>query len=204
MTHHNRSFRAFARTGAALALLSTVFVADASSGASSGDAWPTPAAKAMADRLLATTARGNGLIAFTSNRDGNKEIYSMFIDGLSQTDLSNNPADDFQAAWSPGGDKIAFTSTRSGNNDIWVMDPDGSSPVNLTNNAANDSQAAWSPDGLEDRLHQQPQRDQRHLGHERQRLQPGPADQVVRLREPAELQQHRLEDRLHQRQGRQP
>ena len=148
MTHHTRSFRAFARTGAALALLSTVFVAAASSGASSGDAWPTPGAKAMADRLLATTARGNGLIAFTSNRDGNKEIYSMFIDGLSQTDLTNNPADDFQAAWSPGGDKIAFTSTRSGNNDIWVMNPDGSGPVNLTNNAANDSQAAWSPDGL--------------------------------------------------------
>jgi phospholipase C len=148
MTLHIRSPRSFVRVGVALALLSSVFVGAASSGASSGAAWPTPDAQAMAERLAASTARGNGLIAFTSNRDGNKEVYSMFIDGLSQTNLTNNAADDSQAAWSPGGDKIAFTSTRSGNNDVWVMDPDGSNPVNLTNNAASDSQAAWSPDGL--------------------------------------------------------
>ncbi len=33
-------------------------------------------------------------IAFTSDRDGNNEIYIMNADGSEQTRLTNNPADD--------------------------------------------------------------------------------------------------------------
>jgi Tol biopolymer transport system component len=40
-------------------------------------------------------------IAFTSNRDGNREIYSMNADGSDQTNLTNSPADDFAPAWQP-------------------------------------------------------------------------------------------------------
>ena len=36
----------------------------------------------------------NGLIAFTSNRDGNDEIYFMAADGSGQTRLTTNPAVD--------------------------------------------------------------------------------------------------------------
>ena len=52
-------------------------------------------------------------IAFTSNRDGNREIYVMNDDGSGQANLTNNPADDSQPAWSstrnigsPGPDGI--------------------------------------------------------------------------------------------------
>jgi Tol biopolymer transport system component len=36
----------------------------------------------------------SGLIAFTSNRDGNDEIYFMAADGSGQTRLTTNPAVD--------------------------------------------------------------------------------------------------------------
>ena len=32
-------------------------------------------------------------ITFTSNRDGNQEVYGMEVDGSNQMNLTNNPAD---------------------------------------------------------------------------------------------------------------
>ena len=40
-------------------------------------------------------------IAFTSNRDGNDEIYVMKADGSSQTRLTKNTAHDGEPTWSP-------------------------------------------------------------------------------------------------------
>ncbi|MCH7838355.1 MAG: PD40 domain-containing protein, partial [Chloroflexi bacterium] len=41
------------------------------------------------------------VIAFTSERDGNSEIYIMNADGSGQTRLTNHPADDRSADWQP-------------------------------------------------------------------------------------------------------
>ncbi len=84
-------------------------------------------------------------IAFTSNRDGNYEIYVMNADGSNPTNLTNHWADDSRPAWSPDGSKITFTS----NQDVYVMNANGSNPMNLTNNSAYeyDASPAWSPDG---------------------------------------------------------
>src|SRR5438105_1146558 len=73
-----------------------------------------------------------GKIAFTSNRDGNDEIYVMNTDGTGVTRLTNDPASDSQPAWSPDGSRIAFTSTRVGNFDIYVMNADGTNVTRLT------------------------------------------------------------------------
>ena len=86
-------------------------------------------------------------IAFTSNRDGNFEIYVMHADGSGATRLTNNPAFDFSPAWSPNGTKIAFASERDGNDEIYVMNANGSGVTRLTNNSAFDADPAWSPDG---------------------------------------------------------
>ena len=86
-------------------------------------------------------------IAFTTDRDGNYEIYMMNTDGSNPVRLTNNSADDEAPAWSPDGRKIAFTTDRDGNYEIYVMNADGSNPVNLTNNSADDEDPAWSPDG---------------------------------------------------------
>ncbi len=40
-------------------------------------------------------------IVFTSERDGNQEIYIMSAAGLMQSNLTNDPAEDFQPAWQP-------------------------------------------------------------------------------------------------------
>jgi S1-C subfamily serine protease len=42
-----------------------------------------------------------GKIAFTSNRDGNLEIYVMNSDGSNETNLTNNSAWDSEPSWSP-------------------------------------------------------------------------------------------------------
>ena len=91
----------------------------------------------------------NGKIAFTSNRDGNDEIYVMNADGSNQTRLTNNTALDDAPAWSPDGTKIAFHSSRDGNEEIYVMNADGSNQTRLTNNSAFDFEPGWSPDGTQ-------------------------------------------------------
>lgn len=87
-------------------------------------------------------------IAFSSNRDGNGEIYTMNADGTNQTRLTNNSASESGPSWSPDGTKIVFVSDRDGQSEIYVMNVDGTNPVNLTNNPDNhDGEAEWSPDG---------------------------------------------------------
>ncbi|HEX8219631.1 MAG TPA: DPP IV N-terminal domain-containing protein [Chloroflexia bacterium] len=89
-----------------------------------------------------------GRIAFTSRRTGNKDIWRINGDGTAPINLTNNPADEDDAAYSPDGSKIAFSSTRdAGDQEIYVMNNDGSNPVRLTNSPGQDFSPSWSPDG---------------------------------------------------------
>ncbi len=93
-----------------------------------------------------TSARENGKIAFTSNRDGNFEIYVMNSDGSNQTRLINNQSFDGHPAFSPDGRKIAFVSNRSDSYEIFVMNADGSNQIRLTNNPDYVDSPVFSPD----------------------------------------------------------
>src|SRR5215208_1742788 len=88
-------------------------------------------------------------LAFTSDRDLNREIYVMNAqDGSNQTRLTDNADSDSLISWSPDGTKLAFTSDREGNWEIYVMNAqDGSNQTNLTMNPAFDFDPTWSPDG---------------------------------------------------------
>jgi len=91
-------------------------------------------------------------IVFTSERDGNPEIYVMESDGSNQINVTNNPAKDVTPVWSPDGRRIAFTSDRNGRSNIYVMDADGGNVRAVTNfdNTIGDYRVydpAWSPDG---------------------------------------------------------
>ena len=86
-------------------------------------------------------------IAFSSDRDGNWEIYVMNADGSGLVRLTDNDAYLDSPAWSPDGQRIAFQSNRDGNWEIYVMNADGSGLVRLIDNDANDFLPAWSPDG---------------------------------------------------------
>jgi len=85
-------------------------------------------------------------LAFTSNRDGNWEIYTVRLaDGL-VTRLTFNPAADEGPNWSCATGQIAFQSDRfAPNSEIFRMEADGTTPVRLTINPNGDAGPSWSP-----------------------------------------------------------
>src|SRR6266568_699008 len=64
-------------------------------------------------------------LAFTSNRDGNPEIYVMNRDGSGLRRMTNNPAIDVTPTWSPSGNQLAWVSDRTGSPKIYTMNADG-------------------------------------------------------------------------------
>ncbi len=88
-----------------------------------------------------------GKIVFTSERDGNQEIYVMSVDGAARARLTEDAAPDWCPDWSPDASRIAFTSNRDGNSEIYVMGADGSTPTRLTHEPAADTCPEWSSDG---------------------------------------------------------
>ncbi|HEX8181009.1 MAG TPA: S8 family serine peptidase, partial [Pyrinomonadaceae bacterium] len=88
----------------------------------------------------------NSKIAFSSQRDGNWELYVMDPDGSNQTNVTLNAARETTPVWSPDGRKIAFTSDRASSGDIYVVNSDGSGLTRLTTSPADGGSPTWSPD----------------------------------------------------------
>jgi Tol biopolymer transport system component len=90
-------------------------------------------------------------ILFTSERDGNQEIYLIQPDGGGLVRLTKDPAVDTDPDWSPDGRRIVFRSRRDGSSDIFVMGADGSQPTNLVRDPSDslddEFAPAWNPDG---------------------------------------------------------
>jgi TolB protein len=107
----------------------------------------TPLPTNTAFPLLSLSGSG-GVIAFTSERDGDAEIYVMNADGSDQRRLTFDPAYDAWPTWSPDGSQIAFTSDRGGSPGIYLMDADGGNVRPVTDDDGADSfWPEWSPDG---------------------------------------------------------
>ena len=100
---------------------------------------------ACGDRPLYTPPP-HGLIAFTSEQDGNREIYIMNANGSGLTRLTNHPSYDSEPTWSPDGKQIAFISSRDGIADIYIMDADRSSVTRVHKEHPEfDSSPTWTP-----------------------------------------------------------
>jgi len=108
------------------------------------------------DNMPRWSAKGD-LIAFTSNREGDYEIYTIRPDGTSLTRLTRSPGHDAHAAWSPDGRWLAFSSARGGfkdemarggggqpTTDIFVMRADGSDVRRLTDDASEEGTVAFA------------------------------------------------------------
>jgi Tol biopolymer transport system component len=102
--------------------------------------------------LVTSWSPDGSRLAFSSDRDGNTEIYLMNVDGSNVVRLTNNLASDTQPDWSPDGKQIAFTSDRDGNTEIYVLDVEeailstGDANVKrLTNYRGDEAGPVWKP-----------------------------------------------------------
>lgn len=91
-------------------------------------------------------------LAYTSDQNGNFDIYVIDLEDNGQHQLTNHPASDLSPTWSPDGHQIAFASDRDGMDfDIYVMTLDDltplGEPVRLSDNPYNDLEPRWSPRG---------------------------------------------------------
>jgi len=115
----------------------------------------TPVDPAAAGDIAPSLAVGEhgggppGSIVFSSQRDGNKEIYLMNADGTDPRRVTSNTADDYYPDLSPNGKQVVFTSKRTGNAEILVADLAGGNVRNLSNHTGDDDWARWSPNAQE-------------------------------------------------------
>ena len=122
-----------------------------------GDQTPTPSPASTATAIPAASptftpgasdAELAGRIVFVSFRDGDQELYLMSADGSELTNLTNDPADDFDPDWSPNGEQIAFVSKRIREEvHIFVMDADGGNVRQITVEASGGLAPRWSNGG---------------------------------------------------------
>jgi len=86
-------------------------------------------------------------LLFTSNRDGDMEIFLYSREGFPPRNLTRNESTDSFPVWMPDGKTFLFESNRTGDWEIFMQPVDGGANTNLTNNNANEHFAQVSPDG---------------------------------------------------------
>ena len=86
-------------------------------------------------------------LAYCAERGGQYDIYSISVNGGSETRLTNLPGLDDGPEYSPDGRYIWFNSTRTGLMQVWRMEADGSNPTHIVKEAANCWFPHVSPDG---------------------------------------------------------
>jgi TolB protein len=99
------------------------------------------------------------LIAFTSKREDNYDLYTIKPDGTGLTRITTDPGNDAHSVWSPDGKWLAFSSGITGFKDesalhrvnpqpygeICVIRADGSDMRVLTDNIFEEATPAWMP-----------------------------------------------------------
>jgi dipeptidyl aminopeptidase/acylaminoacyl peptidase len=90
-----------------------------------------------------------GKIVFTSERDGNSEIYVMNADGGDVQRLTDQSGFDAMPDFSPDGSMIVFISSRAGNQNVFIMNIDGSNVLQLTETPSREYHPTFSPDGTQ-------------------------------------------------------
>ena len=93
-----------------------------------------------------SVSRDGRLLAYSSDRAGNQDVWLMPIGGEARQ-MTADPAPDWNPLLSPDGQQIAFYSYRTGDREIWVMPSAGGAATQLTRSRGLDVVNSWSPDG---------------------------------------------------------
>ena len=87
-------------------------------------------------------------ISFSSNRNGNYDLYIIDRHGENLQRLTDQPTDEMHGRWSPNGRYLAYASNENALYfDIYVMDMRTKQRWQLTNHPNNDTCPTWAPDG---------------------------------------------------------
>ena len=99
------------------------------------------------DNFDPTIVADGNLIAYTSTRTGNPEIWVLNRTNGTERQLTHRDAQDVGPQWSPDGRQIAFGSNHGGAMRLWVMNADGGAPRPLGDNELAGLSIGWAPDG---------------------------------------------------------
>jgi Tol biopolymer transport system component/DNA-binding winged helix-turn-helix (wHTH) protein len=89
------------------------------------------------------------MVAFSSDRSGNLDIWIQSVDGGNPIQVSTSPAHDWQPDWSPDGSRLVFRSERDGGG-LYVVPALGGPEQQI---APFGYHARWSPDGTQILFH---------------------------------------------------
>jgi len=93
-------------------------------------------------------------IAFTSDADGNYEIYTMAVDGsdVRQLTFTDSPTQHVGPKYSPNGSTLLYATDKdevdpANQQDLWVIPVDGGVGTRITYGINDRESRSWSPDG---------------------------------------------------------
>ncbi len=121
-----------------------------------GDLWVVNASGGGVHRLVHLPGRdimpswsSTDVIAFTSFRTGNGDLYSIEPDGTVLTRITKKPTPDLATDWDPDGSRLVFftDSSKLSERELWWIRGDGTHLTRLTDNDVHDAYPAWAPDG---------------------------------------------------------
>jgi Tol biopolymer transport system component len=91
------------------------------------------------------------LIAFSSDRIGNDDIFLLDLVSFSVTKMTATKDRDVQPSFAPDGSALVYVSDRSGATELWVQSlltvtPGVTNAVQLTSDGASKSHPSWGPE----------------------------------------------------------
>jgi Tol biopolymer transport system component len=126
---------------------STIFIMDVDPGGGPGDARPLMASLGGGDYDPDWSPEG-GRIAFTSQRTGRPQIFTVEVDGQGLLNVNDDLAHNWSPSWSGDGSQLALLTGRGGSEEIWLVPSGGGEEMRFSRSDGKDiAKPDWSPDG---------------------------------------------------------
>jgi Tol biopolymer transport system component len=107
----------------------------------------TPLLQDSSTNIQAALAPDRTRIAFSSNRNGNFDLYLMDADGRNLRRLTSEAGNEGDPSWTPDGARIVYTFTRGTTTQIASVAVDGGDARILTTSSGGNHSPSVSPDG---------------------------------------------------------